>query len=453
MTAAVALAWACGGDDEPAGGPDGDVGPPADAGAPSDEDAGQPTHAVTVEVTGDGEGRVESEPEGIDCGEACSAEFVEGRSVALSALAEKGSAFAGWSGDCDGQTCELALAEPKEVVATFDLRPNYAFVTASAFTADLGGLDGADALCQAAADEFDLPGSYVAWLGSTSEGTSARSRLAGARGWVRVDGLPFADTPDALASGEIFYPLRIDESGEDHPGEDAPGPWTGATGFGDASGDDCAGWTAQTEGESLVGDPEAGTRRWTQVAFERGACSEDERPLYCFGTDREVRVSPEAPPDHRVAFLSGEGFSPGGGIAAADALCAERAAAAGISGEFKALLATKDASAASRFDDDGPLWARVDGALLSPSAEAFVAADRWAAALNVTEEGDYLDVSTWGGSEHPAEIGTDTCADWTDEGIDARVGVSSSTRVREAFGDESEPACENLRNRLYCLEE
>src|SRR5205085_5550761 len=49
------------------------------------------------------------------------------------------------------------------------------------------------------------------------------------------------------------------------------------------------------------------------------------------------------------------------GIPAADALCAAEARSAGLSGSFKALLASNGKSAASRFNLRGPPWVRVDG--------------------------------------------------------------------------------------------
>jgi hypothetical protein len=89
---------------------------------------------------------------------------------------------------------------------------NLVFVTSQHVIAgQLGSLAAADARCNDAAGGAGLPGHYVAWL-STSK-TSAIDRLAGARGWVRPDGRPFADTPADIAAGRIWYPASIDENG------------------------------------------------------------------------------------------------------------------------------------------------------------------------------------------------------------------------------------------------
>ena len=74
-----------------------------------------PTHRLTwrvadrnrlaVEIEGSGEGRVTSQPEGIDCGQDCSEDYLKDTLVALTpTVAAEGSAFSGWSPSCvDGQ--------------------------------------------------------------------------------------------------------------------------------------------------------------------------------------------------------------------------------------------------------------------------------------------------------------------------------------------------------------
>jgi hypothetical protein len=57
---------------------------------------------VTVTRSGTGSGSVASTPAGLACGAACSATFDPGRSLSLTATADAGSRFAGWSGACTG---------------------------------------------------------------------------------------------------------------------------------------------------------------------------------------------------------------------------------------------------------------------------------------------------------------------------------------------------------------
>lgn len=79
-----------------------------------------PMHTLDVTLAGDGSGSVTSDPAGIDCPETCSADFVDGTTVALSATADEGSSFTGWSGDCEGEACSVTMTEARGVTATFE---------------------------------------------------------------------------------------------------------------------------------------------------------------------------------------------------------------------------------------------------------------------------------------------------------------------------------------------
>lgn len=71
--------------------------------------------------------------------------------------------------------------------------PNRAFVTSQSFHGDLGGLSGADQLCQNEAAQAGLSGSFKALLASSD--TRAASRFSvGSRPWVRPDGVTSAST-------------------------------------------------------------------------------------------------------------------------------------------------------------------------------------------------------------------------------------------------------------------
>lgn len=92
----------------------------------SDEGTDPPVeHALTVEVTGIGAGRVVSDPAGIDCGPendgSCSASFEEGTVVRLSAEPAEGMAFVGWSGACSGVgACTVTMEGGAAVTGEFD---------------------------------------------------------------------------------------------------------------------------------------------------------------------------------------------------------------------------------------------------------------------------------------------------------------------------------------------
>ena len=75
---------------------------------------------LTISRAGSGKGTVSSSPAGISCGSTCSASFVTGTAVTLTARPSSGSTFAGWSGACSGKrVCRVTLSSEKSVKATF----------------------------------------------------------------------------------------------------------------------------------------------------------------------------------------------------------------------------------------------------------------------------------------------------------------------------------------------
>ena len=76
--------------------------------------------ALAVVNAGNG-GRVVSDPAGIDCGTACTANFVPDNAVTLTAIPGTGYIFGGWGGDCAGttNTCTLTMNGTKKVTASF----------------------------------------------------------------------------------------------------------------------------------------------------------------------------------------------------------------------------------------------------------------------------------------------------------------------------------------------
>jgi serine protease AprX len=89
-----------------------------------------PARTLSVTKAGAGAGTVTSSPAGINCGASCSAGFAEGSSVTLSASADAGSTFAGWSGACSGTgTCTVTMSADRSVTATFALQTRTLAVT------------------------------------------------------------------------------------------------------------------------------------------------------------------------------------------------------------------------------------------------------------------------------------------------------------------------------------
>jgi hypothetical protein len=101
---------------------DGSASDPAWLGANLDALIAQEvTFDLHVARTGDGEGMVTDDLGGIDCGPVCTGSYAAGVTVTLSAVADPGSVFGGWSsGGCTGtSTCQLTMDSGMNVSATF----------------------------------------------------------------------------------------------------------------------------------------------------------------------------------------------------------------------------------------------------------------------------------------------------------------------------------------------
>jgi phospholipase C len=79
---------------------------------------------LSVQASGAGGGTISSTPQGINCGQACSASFSSGTKVTLTASPAANSFFSGWSGGCSGTgVCTLTLTQNTSVTANFSSSP------------------------------------------------------------------------------------------------------------------------------------------------------------------------------------------------------------------------------------------------------------------------------------------------------------------------------------------
>lgn len=328
--------------------------------------------------------------------------------------------------------------------------PNLVFVTSSAHVpGELGGLAGADAVCQARAAEAGFEGTFVAWLSTTD--VDGGDRLQGARGWVRTDGRPFVDATDDLFDRRQAFPLRIDENGDD---VGAALTATATTHFGaariEASAGTCDDWTnASAVLKHISGRADAGAGLWTA-----GLTIPCDQPvhLYCFQVDHDDPLEIERVPG-RLAFLSLGEFEPITGIVAADVLCQDEADAAGFEGQFSALLSLGDASAASRFDLGGDAWVRLDGIPILEQAGDLATADLLLAPISFhADDSPVFNVLTWTGGASPgSEANAQTCSSWT-AGAGTGLAAVAGRSADDWFGDGSR-SCDDATLRVYCLEQ
>jgi Divergent InlB B-repeat domain len=88
-------------------------------------------HQLTVNKDGTGSGTVTSNPVGIDCGATCANDFDANTVVTLTAHADTGSTFTGWTGaTCSGTgDCPVTMTAAETVTATFTLNQYQLSVT------------------------------------------------------------------------------------------------------------------------------------------------------------------------------------------------------------------------------------------------------------------------------------------------------------------------------------
>jgi hypothetical protein len=166
------------------------------------------------------------------------------------------------------------------------------FITSGDYSANFGGLSGADAACNSVAAGAGLGGTWAAWLSSSA--ASAASRLTHAIGpYELLDGTVVALDWAALTSGTLANAIDRDEHDALVPYNATTAPfsgvaWTGTapdgswlTGCNSPSGCTCSDWT---EGSNVYagsfGLDSMTNSSWTEENYAY-VCGQ-QYSLYCF---------------------------------------------------------------------------------------------------------------------------------------------------------------------------
>ncbi len=357
--------------------------------------------------------------------------MVVARLSIVAAIASGGCGRGGFDQSCDD-------AHPSTTATA-----NIAFVTSTTALPTTFGSDlsGADKACNDRAQAAQLPGSYVALISTSS--ARAHDRLAGSRGWVRVDGKPVLDQIDDIANGKMFFPVELDETGAMVQDVVATGT------LNDGSiGANCKDYTDPADVLSF-GLSSTTTGNW--IGSGNTDCVTAMR-IYCFGVGRADPLIVQ-PASGRVAFVSVENVMlDATGLHSADAVCQNEAQVAGLSGAFAALLPTAAAPAISRFSLAGPTWVRVDGIPIAATTLDF-AAGTLVAPINVTAVGGYSGYTpVMTGGSTPTSVQPDTlasCANWTDPTGTSSVGLANDSGPG-AFMASTGGTC---KGPVYCVEQ
>jgi hypothetical protein len=328
-------------------------------------------------------------------------------------------------------------------------RPNVVFLTRNTFTS--AQVATADKQCGDAATAAGVPGTFVAWVSTTS--TAAIDRLAGSRGWVRTDGFPVTDQPaDLLAPTGMYNPIIVDER---MLTVGAPnGAWTGTDQTGHLSTNgNCGDWM-MTTGTTDGGDPVRASAVFTSTGGNYN-CSA-AMYLYCFevGHVAVVRApSKSLPPSVHRAFLSMPVVADNG-PGAFDTQCTTDATNAGLPGTYLAAVATSTTSIASRFTADPRPVYRIDGTEIAPDLATFFnsATGQLEAPVNQQADGTYVVAKFTTGSQSPQALGDVTCNDYTSPAMPAWNGASDSVNTTQFWFSQGSASC-NSALPVMCLQE
>ncbi len=155
--------------------------------------------------------------------------------------------------------------------------PCRVFVTSAPFGGILGGLTGADTICQNYADSASLRGTYKAWLSDSTASPSTRF-VQSTGPYELVDGTRIAANWTALTDGALRAPISLTETGNTIAAAALVWTYTKVDGSGGTLGEHCGNWTVAT-GSGFRGTAVYKDSNWTQSGS--AACNTGQH-LYCF---------------------------------------------------------------------------------------------------------------------------------------------------------------------------
>ncbi len=155
-----------------------------------------------------------------------------------------------------------------------------AFVTPVANAGDIGGIAGADTLCQTAAMNAGLHGKFLAWLATPATSPNARFFRA-TRAYVLPLGTVIAGNYTELTNPPIKAAVGYDASGALSPITKA---WSNVSNDGTynpGDGNACANWTSSSAGDrGSWGNAQGNGNGWSNSSSD--SCNTAAHGIYCF---------------------------------------------------------------------------------------------------------------------------------------------------------------------------
>jgi hypothetical protein len=345
------------------------------------------------------------------------------------------------------------MNQPQSVSVNFNNQPyNTVFISSAVYPATLGSARAYDAKCNGLASAAGINNGpstmFFAWMSDNA--SNAVTQLSGARGFTRVDGLPFSDTVNDITSNHrIMYPISLDENGAFVPYSAQPEVWTGTLEGGTVSVH-CTNWTGV--GSYQSGTSQGGPSSWT--AFGSAAACNSTAHVYCFQNTRSTPLT--------IAVATGKliyaapGYVPSPTAPTPDTHCNNNKPTG--SGAFKALISTTSAPAANVLVA-ATSYVNKDGQLIGTGAQIASGAVTGAlkTGLWVGSTGNYISgfPNVWTGSPSPTQVGTlaSTCNNWTGTAGNGTVGEIDDVNFFWNWLSPSNPCNAANGALLYCVEQ
>ncbi|MGB7291827.1 MAG: hypothetical protein WBD99_06630 [Thermodesulfobacteriota bacterium] len=162
------------------------------------------------------------------------------------------------------------------------ITPKLVFVTSTPYDGNLGGLAGADAKCQEAADNAGLEGTFMAWLSDNSDSPSTRFTTLSLGPYIttRPGSGTIAGSWSDLTDREIRDFINSNENGVSIIGSTEVWTGTGSNGGRGVLDPTCDGWTSGDATElGVVGTTNELDDSWT---FHNIRSCDNTFPIYCF---------------------------------------------------------------------------------------------------------------------------------------------------------------------------
>lgn len=396
-----------------------------------------------------------------------------GTSVTFTASTRSGApAWVGvtsWTGAtpvCMGPVCTLNVTGDVTLSATFGQLGLLAFVTGATYTGALSGLTGADTSCNTAATAAGLPGTYTAWLSSST--TSALSRIpAAASGWVRVDGRPFAPSRADLGGALTRFPLNVTESGAT---VSTALVWTNTGANGSSiitvPGNVCADWASSNSANTARSGSTGYTgNEWTDAGVTAVTTCNTRQRLYCLQTNPTGTYAPVMPPPRdpsAIVMFSIPGvtgtYSRGDStLSTLDGACQAAATAAGLLNTYVAFVSTSTTGARDRSRLGGPVF-RPDGWRVISDVDDFESSTAVLdTSLAISATGAMLpnNRAAWtgfpaGGAATMNATSAETCSNWASA---TTTGVVGNPRgiTPDLYGRASTTTLCTVAQTIYCI--